>query len=184
MVQEWAVRDQVIGVGNGTHIITTWPFIAYEPDQPAWMRVTLARQPAPVNPTTGLADGRGPAGGYDFGETEDYVIAMLLPDLGDAPDSDFNHYSANTTAYTTTGVLGHFPTVWGGAPAGEPSGHLHLATAQVWQGDHVTGEVEADMGPDDDGLNNILDGGADNADNDGADDGWLNPDTIIADCAG
>ena len=80
IVQEWAVRDQVIGLGNGTHLVTTAPFIAYQPEQPVWMRITLAKQPAVLVPGTNFADGRGPDEGYQFGETEDYF-------LGGEPDN-------------------------------------------------------------------------------------------------
>ena len=48
-------------------------------------------------------------------------------DLGDAPDSDFNHYGITNTAYApptfTVLVLGHFPNVWEGQA---PSGPRHV----------------------------------------------------------
>ena len=37
-----------------------------------WLRVTLSEATAPINPSTLRPDGRGPAGAYRFGETEDY----------------------------------------------------------------------------------------------------------------
>ncbi|RME51544.1 MAG: hypothetical protein D6790_19825, partial [Caldilineae bacterium] len=100
-------------------------------------------------------------------------------DLGDAPDST-NHHGIHNTAYP--GVPGRFPTVFDGAPPGEGHGPLHHHTDQVWLGDKITQEAEADLGPDQDkdgsgaDLNNILDDGKDNANNDGGDDGWLRRD--------
>ncbi|MEM7028154.1 MAG: pectin acetylesterase-family hydrolase [Chloroflexota bacterium] len=101
-------------------------------------------------------------------------------DLGDAPDSDFNHHGVTNQAYSDP-IDGHFPTVWE-SPVGEPSGPKHDDAMQVWLGDRVTGEEEADVGADVDGLNNILDGGLDNADNDEGDDGWLNPTVPFPHC--
>ncbi len=103
-------------------------------------------------------------------------------DLGDAPDSDFNHYGISNTAYFYDGTWGHFPTVWGGTPFGEPFGPIHWDASQVWLGDRVSFEEEADILFDEDGLHNILAAGADNADDDHFDDGWLNPDVPFANC--
>ncbi|MCB0141893.1 MAG: hypothetical protein KDE50_18460, partial [Caldilineaceae bacterium] len=102
-------------------------------------------------------------------------------DLGDAPHSKSNHYGMDNTAYT--GVLGHFPTVWNTTPATEPSGPLHSRADLYWLGNRVTAEKDADQLPDADPRTNILDNGAaDVADNDRADDGWLNPDAPLNDC--
>ncbi len=106
-------------------------------------------------------------------------------DLGDAPDSS-NHHALSNTAYA--GVPGHFPTVFEGTPAGEGKGPIHLEPRVVWLGDKVSLENEADRGPDQEmdaggnPINNILAKGADNADNDRGDDGWLNRDVPLPDC--
>ncbi|MFQ5857048.1 MAG: GEVED domain-containing protein, partial [Anaerolineae bacterium] len=73
---EWAVRDHLVRLGPGTHVVTLPAFLPYNdtPTQGLWARITLAEEPAPVNETTHLADGRGPDGGYHDGETEDYLI--------------------------------------------------------------------------------------------------------------
>ncbi len=107
---------------------------------------------------------------------------LLCSDLGDAPDSTFNHHNMPNTAYTLTGVLGRFPTVWGGTPITQPSGPLHFDAAQVWLGNRVSYEEEADTLLDLDGVNNILELGKDNADNDHFDDGWLNPGILLPHC--
>lgn len=101
------------------------------------------------------------------------------PDLGDAPDSS-NHHGIANTAYP--GINGRFPTVWD-VPAGQPAGPRHAnQTMESILGDHLSRENEADDGPDQDGPNNILDGGADNANNDRGDDGWRNRNVPLNHC--
>ena len=87
MASEWAVQDHVINVGPGTHVLQTPFVLPYNPnpDDPLWMRMTLAPQPAPTIPGAPIADGRGPANGYNTGETEDYY---LWPE----PDPDYDIY--------------------------------------------------------------------------------------------
>ncbi len=106
----------------------------------------------------------------------------VRPDLGDAPDSS-NRLGMQNTAYP--GVLGRFPTVWHNTPAGVGTGPKHRnATPQAWLGNSITPEVDADPNaPDGDGLNNILAGGADNANNDRFDDGWRNRFVPFPPCA-
>ncbi len=93
----------------------------------------------------------------------------LLPEheLGDAPDSS-NSFGVPMTAYPS-GVLGNFPTVYlAGSP---PHGPLHLSPLAVAHlGANVSLENEADIGPDQDILNN-LDPPNDVADDDFDDDG-------------
>jgi hypothetical protein len=74
-VPEWAVQNQVVMVNPGSQVFVTPQFRSFHPWGPAptWMRITLAGQPAPLSPA-GVADGRGPAGGYQIGETEDYYL--------------------------------------------------------------------------------------------------------------
>jgi uncharacterized repeat protein (TIGR01451 family) len=106
-----------------------------------------------------------------------------FPDFGDAPDSTANHSGLSNTAYAAGPVAGRFPSVWDSTPATEPSGPHHAQANQYWLGDRVTREKDADLLPDDDGVTNILNNGtADVADQDKADDGWLNPDAPFIDC--
>ena len=105
-----------------------------------------------------------------------------FPDFGDAPDSTANHSGLNNTAYAGP-VAGRFPSVWDNTPAADASGPHHAQANQYWLGDRVTREKDADLLPDDDGVTNILNAGAtDVADQDKADDGWLNPDAPFIDC--
>ncbi|HHY56243.1 MAG TPA: hypothetical protein GYA08_12490 [Chloroflexi bacterium] len=109
------------------------------------------------------------------------------PDLGDAPDST-NHAGAggadlNNTAYPASGVFGRFPTVWGGSPAGA-TGPKHVNPhLEAVLGRGLTAEVDAaPPAADQDIINNILAGSADNANNDLGDDGWRNPGAPLVNC--
>jgi uncharacterized repeat protein (TIGR01451 family) len=79
-------------------------------------------------------------------------------DLGDAPDST-NHFSVPMTAYASPlPVQGNFPTVHEpvGMPPGPP-GPLHeFARADIYLGTEVTCEEEADLGPDEDNVTNLV----------------------------
>ncbi len=79
-VPEWAVQNLPVPPtpGPGTYTFVTPPFVAYDPvgtvdSPPIWMRVTLAEQPWQPGAMPGWG-GSGPAGGYDYGETEDYLF--------------------------------------------------------------------------------------------------------------
>jgi hypothetical protein len=70
---EWALQNWVAGA-PGPVIIPFAP-LAYQtnPGDPFWIRVSIAEQMPPSDPITLRPDGRGPAGGYAYGETEDYL---------------------------------------------------------------------------------------------------------------
>jgi plastocyanin len=103
------------------------------------------------------------------------------PDLGDAPDST-NHVGIPNTAYPA--VNGTFPTVWAGTPANAAAGPRHAnQSGEGILGVNLSRENEADGGPDEDGVNNILNGGLDNADNERGDDGWRNRGASFDHCA-
>ncbi len=78
-VPEWAVQNAPVPApGMGTFTFVTPSFVAYDPigtvdSPPLWMRATLAEQPWQPGMTPGWG-GSGPAGGYEFGETEDYLL--------------------------------------------------------------------------------------------------------------
>ncbi len=93
-------------------------------------------------------------------------------DLGDAPDSTNSVAGAAMLAYPS-GAVGHFPTVYqAGSP---PYGPLHRhPRALFFLGKWVSLETEADLGLDDDLVNN-LDPSNDAANRDGADDGLVLP---------
>jgi len=78
-------------------------------------------------------------------------------DLGDAPDST-NNYGVVMTAYPMGGSLGvraNYPTVYDDGGIG-PRGPIHDdPSAVAYLGESVTHEDEADIGADQDGINNI-----------------------------
>jgi uncharacterized repeat protein (TIGR01451 family) len=81
VVAEWAVQNQAVNLGAGDHTLSTPNFVAVRPpdeQDPMWMRITLAEQPAPSP-----FDGSGPERGYAYGETEDYLLGLpaMRPDL-------------------------------------------------------------------------------------------------------
>ncbi len=89
-------------------------------------------------------------------------------ELGDAPDSTGNFPTVKVPAYPC-GVAGTFPTVYqAGSP---PYGPLHRQSRDAFYlGARVSLESEADLGPDEDGVNN-LDPSSDVSNQDGGDDG-------------
>jgi len=96
-VPEWAVPNHQILVNPGTYTLTTPRFICWHPQtdaelDPVWMRITIGEIPLlRLVDAPALTGGAGPAGGYDYGETEDYLIyprregEPLKYDWGDAP---------------------------------------------------------------------------------------------------
>ncbi|MCP4256138.1 MAG: hypothetical protein GY774_01265 [Planctomycetes bacterium] len=103
--------------------------------------------------------------------------ALIEPDLGDAPDST-NNFGLNMTAYPKGGPLGvkaHYPTVYNDGSNTGPVGPIHSSSFAVAHlGKVVTDEEEADMGADQDGINNIKPQ-TNSPDNDKGDDGVIFP---------
>lgn len=83
VVSEWVVQNHVTNLNNGAVAVPLPPFLAVDlpnlPDKLRWLRVSIAEQPAPANPATQRADGRGYPLGYRFGETEDYPVKFEPP---------------------------------------------------------------------------------------------------------
>jgi hypothetical protein len=124
-------------------------------------------------------------GGYDS-ETGEGVLSISCggvgpqleeSDLGDAPDST-NNLGPPMTAYPMGGPMGvqaSYPTVFNDASGTGPHGPIHYNPQAVAHlGNNITRENEADIGADQDGLNNI-DPLSNSPDRDGADDGVVFP---------
>jgi hypothetical protein len=98
-------------------------------------------------------------------------------DLGDAPDST-NNFSASMAAYPKGGPLGvraGYPTVFNDGSGQGPYGPVHLNPLAVAHlGGTITNEAEADIGIDQDGVNNIVPLGK-LSDMDQGDDGVIFP---------
>jgi uncharacterized repeat protein (TIGR01451 family) len=90
---EWAVQNQLINVSppatNPPFTFTTPVFGAANPTkgQDMWMRITLTDQP--IAPANG-ADASGPASGYKYGETEDYLLKLQYTELCGIKFNDLN----------------------------------------------------------------------------------------------
>ncbi len=144
----------------GTYTIT-------EVVQPGWTPTTPTSQMVTVAPDQTV--------NVYFGNRK--FEGEATADLGDAPDST-NRFGEKMEAYP--GVVANFPTVFDPA-TGLPPGPKHLdPKAVAWLGEEFTLEYDADVGPDQDGINNILP--LDNvADKDLADDGLVLP-IVIPEC--
>ncbi|NLX13916.1 MAG: hypothetical protein GXY44_09735 [Phycisphaerales bacterium] len=81
---EWAVQNQLLpALPLGLNILTTPQFVPWHPggmgeELPIWMRITLSEQPWQPGGTVPGTGGSGPAGGYEYGETEDYYFVPLV----------------------------------------------------------------------------------------------------------
>ncbi|MFN8494820.1 MAG: carboxypeptidase regulatory-like domain-containing protein [Caldilineaceae bacterium] len=104
-------------------------------------------------------------------------MALRFRDLGDAPDST-NHFTKTMEAYPDVKAL--FPTVFDPATGAE-QGPMHIFPRPFHLGAFVSQEVDADRGPDMDGIHNILPR-FDRANLDRFDDGILPRALTFADC--
>ncbi len=94
---EWIVQDRAVDLtaipAGSSQTITVTTLLVYNPadEDPEtrgkahWVRFTLSDTPAPRNPATNLADGRGPnpndtPPAYAFGETEDHIYRLSPPE--------------------------------------------------------------------------------------------------------
>jgi hypothetical protein len=82
---EWAVRNQLVPYNTpGVYKVRTPSFMPWHPAgidrPPIWMRITLSTEQ--WFPTAGVNGdgGSGPAGGYEYGETEDYYLLSSQTD--------------------------------------------------------------------------------------------------------
>ena len=84
------------------------------------------------------------------------AVSQPKPDLGDAPDSTNRSGKVMRTYPSANSVPAHFPTVFDAGSGIGPYGPAHLNDLAVaFLGKVITGETEADTGPDEDGENNI-----------------------------
>ena len=89
------------------------------------------------------------------------VVQPDKSDLGDASDST-NNYGRQMPAYPSThtglpyAIMANFPTVYNDGSGTGPYGPVHLNDEMVaYLGKTITRETEADIGPDEDGRNNL-----------------------------
>ena len=105
------------------------------------------------------------------------TVVQAKADLGDAPDKS-NNSGTTMRAYAQPWVGAWYPTVYDDGSGTGPVGPVHLNDELVaYLGSAITAEEEADIGPDEDGVNNI-DPPANSPDHDGGDDGVEVPLTL------
>ncbi len=63
-------------IGPGAHWVQTPQFRSLDIDADLWMRITLSDALAVAT----ARDGSGPATGYEFGETEDFLLLNTVED--------------------------------------------------------------------------------------------------------
>lgn len=105
LASEWAVQNQVLTLTTaGVYTFTTPAFLPYnpEPQRCLWWRITLSDQPATA------VDGSGPAGGYAYGETEDYYYCQ--PACVPPTVSMTAWWPLDETTGTTAADIASFPT--------------------------------------------------------------------------
>jgi hypothetical protein len=102
---EWAVQNQELGVLiPATYTFRSRSFIPYHPTSkpgPIWMRIMLTEEKWPPAGSVNPPGGSGRPGGYQYGETEDYLFTPLAEpekDWGDAPDPTYPTFSASLGA--------------------------------------------------------------------------------------
>lgn len=108
---EWVLQNYLVsGVGLHPVSVAMQAYRGGTGGDPLWMRATLSEQMAPIDPGSGRADGRGPAAGYDFGETEDYLYpqtSFLAPASACVSDTVvFSHSVASSWPVTFTWDFG------------------------------------------------------------------------------
>ncbi|HUN22529.1 MAG TPA: GEVED domain-containing protein [Anaerolineales bacterium] len=109
LVNEWAVANQSVSLALGTNALITTPFISDASGTQHWVRITLSDSPAPLP-----GDGRGPSSGYDYGETEDYLVSPLNPPTATSTNTNTpppTHTSTPTSVLppTATSTNTHTP---------------------------------------------------------------------------
>ncbi len=117
--------------------------------------------------------------GSKTGEGVLTISSVVVPppikefDLGDAPDST-NNFGVAMIAYGLTQA--NFPTVFNDASGLGPHGPIHQnPRAVAYLGSSVSRENEADIGPDEDGINNNIKPAVNHPNNDWYDNGVVVP---------
>jgi hypothetical protein len=120
-VSEWAVQNFAVTLaGEGLYKVQLPTFLAFNQDveKDIWLRLSLSDSPAPA------ADGRGPTGGYQLGETEDYRLEGTLPPVSIATPPnitpvEFTGYNPEASELYLSMVRGGTPVIT--APPASPT---------------------------------------------------------------
>jgi len=139
---EWAVQNIVAPAPGGFALALPTMIYQNTPGDPFWIRVSIAEQPAPPDPLSGIPDGRGPVLGYAVGETEDYLYPQTnfqasVPATCGGGTVNFTHDPASSWPVNFTWNFGDGTVV--ANPGANPS-HTYAAPGAytvTLTGDHL-----------------------------------------------
>jgi hypothetical protein len=165
-VPEWAVQNANVPMFDGTVDLSTPSFLCWHPqtdDEPApmWLRITMSEQPwlTSIIALFGSSGGSGPADGYTYGETEDYLLFphtnpdSVEYDWGDTPDS-FS-YPGYPTISTNDGANHVIAGPWLGDVNDRPDAELNGQPDPNALGDDLDTEPLFSLGPPNDDENGV-----------------------------
>ncbi|ABX06626.1 MAG TPA: carboxypeptidase regulatory-like domain-containing protein [Herpetosiphon sp.] len=168
--REWAVQNQVVNLsGPNVYSLVTPVFYSYQPTlpfKPVWLRITISNTPATA------ADGRGPTAGWEYGETEDYQLKVLLThvvsghvfDSAGLPlvDANVYLYRRGTTGNPAPELVASAQTDEQGfyEVSGEANGDYLIFVEQagyqsIWYKDAATADQAQPISVDELGVNRI-----------------------------
>ena len=165
-VPEWAVQNTTILINfAGTVDLPTPSFLCWHPQNdgepdPMWLRITISEKPwKPTYPNLVGSGGSGPQAGYEYGETEDYLVFPKLDpnsleyDWADAPDSFI--YPAYPTISTNYGANHLITGPWLGDANDKPDAELNGQPDPNALGDDLDIEPLFSLGPPNDDENGV-----------------------------
>ena len=165
-VPEWAVQNATI-INNfaGTVDLETPSFMCWNPQtsskpDPMWLRISVAEKPwNTLYPTLIGVGGSGPDEGYEYGETEDYLIYpkqdpnSIVYDWSDSPDSFI--LPAYPTIADNNGASHVIAGPWLGDANNKPDAELDGQPDPNALGDDLNVEPLLSVGPQFDDENGV-----------------------------
>lgn len=166
-IPEWAVQNTPIIINfAGTVSLDTPPFMCWNPlndnnePDPMWLRISVAEKPWNTSyPTLTGHGGSGPDEGYEYGETEDYLIYAkedpntIEYDWGDSPDSVIS--PAYPTISSNNGAFHVITGPWFGDANDKPDAELNGQPDPNALGDDLNVDPLLSVGPQIDDENGV-----------------------------
>ena len=165
-VPEWAVENAAFFINStGTVAMNSPAFMCWHPqtdDEPApmWLRITISEKPRETSDIALFGSGgSGPADGYTYGETEDYLLFPKTDpnsveyDWGDTPDSFL--YPAYPTISTNDGANHIIAGPWLGDVNDRPDPELNGQPDPNALGDDFDTGPLFSLGPPNDDENGV-----------------------------
>ncbi len=166
-IPEWAVQNTPIIINFAGNVsLDTPPFMCWNPlnnnnePDPMWLRISVAEKAWSTSyPTLTGHGGSGPDEGYEYGETEDYLIyakedpTTIEYDWGDSPDSVI--YPAYPTISSNNGAYHVITGPWLGNANDKPDAELNGQPDPNALGDDLNIEPLLSVGPQIDDENGV-----------------------------